>query len=100
MQRLLELLSLSGESATVLDNLHRILTGIPSARDGISELRELAALLDAYAVPAQNYRFDFTMVRGLGYYTGPIYEAVIAEPNLGSISGGGRYDDLIGHLPP
>jgi len=36
------------------------------------------------------------MVRGLGYYTGPIFETVITEPNLGSISGGGRYDDLIG----
>jgi histidyl-tRNA synthetase len=36
------------------------------------------------------------MVRGLGYYTGPIFETVITEPNLGSISGGGRYDNLIG----
>ena len=36
------------------------------------------------------------MVRGLGYYTGPIFETVITEPNLGSITGGGRYDDLIG----
>ena len=36
------------------------------------------------------------MVRGLGYYTGPIFETVISQPNLGSITGGGRYDDLIG----
>ena len=36
------------------------------------------------------------MVRGLGYYTGPIFETIISEPNLGSITGGGRYDDLIG----
>jgi histidyl-tRNA synthetase len=47
-------------------------------------------------VPAQFVDFDFTMVRGLGYYTGPIFETVITEPNLGSISGGGRYDGLIG----
>ncbi|MCA9911452.1 MAG: ATP phosphoribosyltransferase regulatory subunit, partial [Anaerolineae bacterium] len=37
-----------------------------------------------------------TMVRGLGYYTGPIYETVITEPNLGSVTGGGRYDELVG----
>jgi histidyl-tRNA synthetase len=36
------------------------------------------------------------MVRGLGYYTGPIFETVITEPNLGSVTGGGRYDDLVG----
>src|SRR5690606_27288061 len=42
------------------------------------------------------YEFDFTMVRGLGYYTGPIFETIITEPNLGSVTGGGRYDQLIG----
>ena len=36
------------------------------------------------------------MVRGLGYYTGPIFEAIIAEGGVGSVAGGGRYDDLIG----
>ena len=36
------------------------------------------------------------MVRGLSYYTGPIYETIITEPNLGSVTGGGRYDDLVG----
>ena len=95
VKRLLELLSLSGEVAE-LDTLREKLTDIPSACEGIDELNELTALLGAYDVPPQNFRFDFTMVRGLGYYTGPIYEAVIAEPNLGSISGGGRYDQLIG----
>ena len=36
------------------------------------------------------------MVRGLGYYTGPIFETVISQPNLGSVTGGGRYDELVG----
>jgi len=36
------------------------------------------------------------MVRGLSYYTGPIYETIVEEPKIGSITGGGRYDDLIG----
>ena len=59
-------------------------------------MRQLADLLNDAAVASEHYDFDFTMVRGLGYYTGPIFETVISEPNLGSISGGGRYDNLIG----
>ena len=67
------------------------------SQEGIRELRELATYLaDMYISRGRLSAFDFTMVRGLGYYTGPIYETVIEEPNLGSISGGGRYDDLLG----
>jgi len=69
---------------------------IGSEVKGLDELRELADLLNDAAVASEHYDFDFTMVRGLGYYTGPIFETVISEPNLGSISGGGRYDNLIG----
>jgi len=36
------------------------------------------------------------MVRGLAYYTGPIYETAVIEPKIGSLTGGGRYDDLVG----
>lgn len=64
--------------------------------NGIADLRELASLLAEANVPRSCYDFDFTMARGLGYYTGPIFETVISEPNLGSITGGGRYDNLIG----
>ena len=94
--RLYSLLLQEGEGSAVLDNLQQVLVAFPSAQEGIAELKELDRLLEAYSVPSECYRFDFTMVRGLGYYTGPIYEAIITEPNLGSISGGGRYDDLIG----
>ena len=42
--------------------------------------------------------FDFSLARGLDYYTGLIYEAVLTDPNnrVGSIAGGGRYDGLVG----
>ncbi len=82
-----------------LDNLAVLddaLGSLPMAQEGLRELRELAQYLDYGNVPPEFYEFDFTMVRGLGYYTGPIFETVIKEPNLGSITGGGRYDGLIG----
>ena len=40
--------------------------------------------------------FDFSLARGLDYYTGPIFETIVKEPAIGSITGGGRYDNLIG----
>ena len=63
---------------------------------GLDELRDMAKNLNLLGVPTENYAFDFTMVRGLGYYTGPIFETVLDGDSIGSISGGGRYDDLIG----
>ncbi|MCY3918062.1 MAG: histidine--tRNA ligase [Chloroflexi bacterium] len=78
------------------NSLDFIAETIGSEDKGLDELRQLADLLTDAAVESEHYDFDFTMVRGLGYYTGPIFETVISEPNLGSISGGGRYDNLIG----
>jgi len=69
---------------------------LPGAQNAVRDLRDLIACLRAAGVPDSNYEFDFTMVRGLSYYTGPIFETVITEPNLGSVTGGGRYDDLVG----
>ncbi|MDX2137781.1 MAG: histidine--tRNA ligase [Chloroflexota bacterium] len=79
-----------------LDFLDATMGQFEAAQAGIRELRELAAGLEQMHVPAASYEFDFTMVRGLGYYTGPIFETIITEPNLGSVTGGGRYDDLVG----
>jgi len=78
------------------DSLEAIKETIAGGDNGLDELRELADLLADAAIPPERYEFDLTMVRGLGYYTGPIFETVISQPNLGSISGGGRYDNLIG----
>lgn len=51
--------------------------------------------IKALSVPETAYVFDPTMVRGLDYYTGTIFETYVEEPKIGSITGGGRYDNLI-----
>lgn len=80
-----------------LGHLRELLGGIEPAQRGIDELEQMADYLDALGVPAENVRIDFAMVRGLSYYTGPIFETIITKPdNLGSVTGGGRYDELIG----
>ena len=61
-------------------------------------LQNVINQLKILGVSKNNYQFDPTIVRGLDYYTGPIFETVVAEPKIGSITGGGRYDNLIKSL--
>lgn len=94
--RMIELITSQVAGVENLDFLAQTLGDLPDAVASIQDLRELTKYLELAGVPAENYAFDLTMVRGLGYYTGPIFETIITEPNIGSISGGGRYNDLIG----
>ncbi len=64
--------------------------------EGIYELEELFSYLKAMGIPDDFYSYDPSLARGLDYYTGPIFETVVEEPRIGSITGGGRYDKLIG----
>jgi len=94
--RMMDLIQSRQEGVENLDYLQSVMGDIPAAAEGIRELRELGEHLSAAYISMENYEFDFTMVRGLGYYTGPIFETIITQPNLGSVTGGGRYDGLIG----
>lgn len=79
------------------EHLRGLLADIPIAQEGVRELEEMLAAMDALGVPRENTEVDVAMVRGLSYYTGPIYETIITRPdNLGSVTGGGRYDELVG----
>lgn len=96
IEKLLALLQIEGDPATVLNALSEQLGDSEIAREGIAELEELNGYLATLGVPDKFYRMNVSMVRGLEYYTGPIYETVVEEPKIGSITGGGRYDELIG----
>lgn len=96
--RMVELLGIEEASKDVLlRRLREELAGIEVAQEGLRELDDLVNYLAVFNVPDDHTMIDMTMVRGLGYYTGPIFETIITKPeNLGSVQGGGRYDDLIG----
>ena len=96
IEKLLALLQIEGDTTTVLNALSEQLGDSEVAREGITELEELSSYLTILGVPGEFYRVNVSMVRGLEYYTGPIYETVVEEPKIGSITGGGRYDELIG----
>lgn len=94
--RVMDLIAGPQQESDPLARIEAAMGELPAAQAGLRELRELTATLGAMAIPDDARVIDFTMVRGLGYYTGPIFETVIEQPNLGSISGGGRYDELVG----
>lgn len=68
----------------------------PRAVEGIDELEQILQFTRDMGVNPARVQIDLTMVRGLDYYTGPIFETVVTEPKIGSLTGGGRYDGLIG----
>lgn len=78
----------------LLDQLKNHLTSEIGAK-GIAEMEELFGYTDAIGIESE-IKFDVSLARGLNYYTGAIFEVVANDTPMGSISGGGRYDDLTG----
>ncbi len=96
VDRMMGLLAMRAGGLDGMRDLRAELGDVPAIVEGVGELLELAGHLESFGVPASSFAFDMAMVRGLGYYTGPVFETIITEPNLGSVTGGGRYDGLIG----
>jgi histidyl-tRNA synthetase len=98
IERMIALLEIqTDDKSALLGEFRGELADIEIAQEGLAELDDLLRFIAAMGVPEDATTLDFTMVRGLGYYTGPIFETIITKPeNLGSVQGGGRYDELIG----
>jgi histidyl-tRNA synthetase len=86
-------ISIQGTNEEKLLALESLLGGHESAKKGLEELKELLGYCQQLKVQVI---LDTTLARGLNYYTGTIVEAVTNEVKIGSIGGGGRYDDLTG----
>jgi histidyl-tRNA synthetase len=72
--------------------------GNATLEQGVAELREVLSLVKALGVPEADYAINFSIARGLDYYTGTVYETTLdAHPQIGSICSGGRYDNLASH---
>ncbi len=94
------------DNATTLANFEVSLAGSAIGLEGVRELADMAALFAAAGYD-DRIRIDPSVVRGLEYYTGPVYEAELTFPvtneegqvvRFGSVSGGGRYDGLVGRF--
>jgi histidyl-tRNA synthetase len=94
--RLLEFLQIGGSNQMILAQLRDWLDDFLEALEGVAELEEMIEYLGALGVPEAVCPVVPSMVRGLEYYTGPIYETFVEGLKIGSIAGGGRYDELVG----
>lgn len=97
IDKIFDVLDCAGATSDKMAQIEGKLGDIDIASEGIGELKKLFAYIHELGVPDERYEFNLYLSRGLDYYTGPIFETVLTEiPNFGSISGGGRYDNLIG----
>jgi histidyl-tRNA synthetase len=78
-------------------SLERLAQGVPAASAGVESLRTILRTVGHEAGDRFSVGFDASLVRGMGYYTGPIFEAAYGDYG-GSIAGGGRYDRMVGRL--
>jgi len=93
--RLQPIIQLSGTDDEKLATLRTLLALSPTGMKGIEETEFILKTARA-ATPCPNILLDLTLARGLNYYTGAIFEVKALDAEMGSISGGGRYDNLTG----
>ena len=87
--------SLSGNAADKLEQLAVLFNGNEIGTKGVEELKELFGYINQVQ-PKCHVELDLTLARGLNYYTGAIFEVKAHNVSIGSICGGGRYDNLTG----
>ena len=95
IDRLQPILELSGTNAQKLDKLSEVLAASETGRLGIDEMRTIFGYVERSGI-GQPVELDLSLARGLNYYTGAIFEVKALDYAIGSICGGGRYDDLTG----
>ncbi len=88
-------LSIDGSNAEKVNKLKELMGANETGAKGISEIEYILQYLEATGSAAEVIT-DFTLARGLNYYTGIIFEVKAKGVQMGSIGGGGRYDDLTG----
>ena len=93
--KLQPILELSGDNSQKLDKLSEIIGSSETGAKGIEEMRAIFGLVEALGV-ALPVELDLSLARGLNYYTGAIFEVKALDYAIGSICGGGRYDNLTG----
>ena len=96
IDKLSALFDLKGDYKTQLKSLSEILNSSEIGKKGIEELEFVFKRVDQLGLESAVLKLNLTRARGLDYYTGAIFEVKAKEVELGSIGGGGRYDDLTG----
>ncbi|HEC41600.1 MAG TPA: histidine--tRNA ligase [Bacteroides sp.] len=95
VERLQPIINLSGSIHEKLEQLSKILSGSEAGVRGVKEMSSLFSYMSSLKLKSE-IELDLTLARGLNYYTGAIIEVLAEDIRIGSVCGGGRYDDLTG----
>lgn len=96
IEKLMPIFEISGTNSMILNQLEKLLATSEIGKTGIAEMRFILESIEKIGLETATLIPDITLARGLNYYTGTILEVKSDEVELGSIGGGGRYDDLTG----
>jgi len=96
IETLTPIINLAGSNDSKLSTIKSILANSEIGLKGIAELEEVFSYFNSFKLKKAKVILDITLARGLNYYTGAIFEVKTNEVAMGSIGGGGRYDDLTG----
>lgn len=92
------LLEIRGTNEEILATVKSLFPSSLETEKGIKTLSEMNRYIDAFGIPREYFKINPTLARGLDYYTGPIFETVVKKAGVESITGGGRFDNLIKSL--
>lgn len=96
IDRLAPLVSLDSDLSGKIEFLKEFLKNSEIGLKGVEELKEVFGILSQMGANLDHVDFDIMLARGLSYYTGAIFEVKVHHVSIGSVSGGGRYDNLTG----
>jgi histidyl-tRNA synthetase len=96
IEKIKPLFLLKGDYKKVISEMKTMLQDSEIGLKGIEELEFIFETINVLGLKKATFEFDVTLARGLNYYTGAIFEVSANNVKMGSISGGGRYDDLTG----
>lgn len=96
IEKITPLFEITGDTKSRLEQMESFLASSEIGLKGIEELKYVFDTVEDLGVKNAKIEFDVTLARGLNYYTGAIFEVKANGVNMGSICGGGRYDDLTG----
>ena len=96
LETIKQVLSIEANGLKGLTEVRELLKGNNTAEKGLAELDEVISYSESLGIKDNHLEFDVTLARGLSYYTGAIFEVKVHNVQIGSVSGGGRYDNLTG----
>lgn len=92
---IVDIMAISGENSDIISNLQNLNIKNELFELGVSELSHVVKYLEVFGVSKDNFKIDLKIIRGLDYYTGTVFETLLTgNEGYGSISSGGRYDNL------